>query len=81
MTERDLIKKNEKLIAHIFDNYFGNSKKTWKKLRKDPNFDGHSLSSITDYFKGNESVINIKEKYDTPENSVSFTLLSKENII
>lgn len=28
LTERDLIKKNEKLIAHIFDNYFGNSKKT-----------------------------------------------------
>ena len=80
LTERDLIKKNEKLIAHIFDNYFRNSKKTLK-LRKDPNFDGHSLSSITDYFKGNESVIHIKEKYDTPENSVSFTLLSKENII
>ena len=32
---------------------------------KHPNFDGHSLSSITDYFKNTESAIKIKEKYDT----------------
>ena len=31
------------------------------KLKKDPNFDGPSLFSITDYLKNNESVIKIKE--------------------
>ena len=35
------------------------------KLKKHLNFDGQSLSSITDYFKNNECVIKIKEKYDT----------------
>ena len=49
-------------------------------MNKDPNFDGQSLSSITDYFKNNGSVIKIKEKYETQENSFSFALFSKEDI-
>ena len=35
------------------------------KLKKHPNFDGQSLFSVTDYFKNNESVIKIKENYNT----------------
>ena len=50
-------------------------------MKKHPNFDGQSLFSITDYFKNNESVIKIKEKYNTQENSFSFTLFSKEDIL
>ena len=49
-------------------------------MKKDPNFDGQSLSSITDYFKNNGSVIKIKEKYETQENTFSFALFSKEDI-
>ena len=49
-------------------------------MKKDPNFDGQSLSSIADYFKNNGSVIKIKEKYETQENSFSFALFSKEDI-
>ena len=51
------------------------------KLKKHPNFNGQSLFSITDYFKNNESVIKIKEKYNIQENSFSFTLFSKEDIL
>ena len=40
-----------------------------------------SLYYITDFFKNNESVIKIKEKYNTQENSFSFTLFSKEDIL
>ena len=40
-----------------------------------------SLFSITDYFKSNESVIKMKEEYNTQENSFSFTLFSKEDIL
>ena len=47
----------------------------------DNNFDGQSLFGITDYFKNNESVIKIKDKYNTRENSFSFTLFSKEDIL
>ena len=72
--------KNEKLIADTFNNYFADFEKTLK-LKKDPNFDGESLSSITDYFKSNESVIKIKENYDTQENSFSFSLFSRDNIL
>ena len=50
-------------------------------MKKHPNFDGQSLFSITDYFKNNESVIKIKEKYDTQKNSFSITLFSKEDIL
>ena len=50
-------------------------------MKKYPNFDGPSLSAITDNFKNNESVIKIKEKYDTQENSFSLTLFSKEDIL
>ena len=42
------------------------------KLKKHLNFDGQSLFSITDYFKNDESVIKIKEKYDIQVNSFSF---------
>ena len=49
-------------------------------MKQDPNFDGQSLSSITDYFKNNGSVIKIKEEYETQENSFSFALFSKEDI-
>ena len=80
LTEGDMITKNEKLIADTFNNYFADITKTLR-LKKHPNFDGKSLFSITDYFKNNESVIKIKEKYNTPENSFSFTLFSKEKIL
>ena len=50
-------------------------------MKKHPNFDGQSLFSITDYFKNNENIIKIKEKYDTQENSFSFTLFPKEDIL
>ena len=50
-------------------------------MKKHTNFDGQSLFSITDYFKNNESVIKVKEKYNTQENSFSFTLFSKEDIL
>ena len=80
LTEGDMIIKNEKLIADTFNNYFADITKTLK-LKKHPNFDGQSLFSITDYFKNNESVIKNKEKYNTQENSFSFTLFSKEGIL
>ena len=70
----------EKLIADAFNNYFTDITKTLK-FKKHPNFDGQSLSSITDYFKNNESVIKLKEKYYTQENSFSLTLFSKEDIL
>ena len=70
--------KNEKFIADTFNNYFADITKTLK-LRKHPNIDGQSLCSFTDYFKNNESVIRLKEKYDTQENSISFTLFSKKD--
>ena len=41
LTEEDMILKNEKLIADTL------------KLKKHPNVDGQSLSSITNYFKNN----------------------------
>ena len=80
LTEGDMIIKNEKLIADTFNNYFADITKTLR-LKKHPNFDGQSLSSITDYFKNNENVIKLKEKYYTQENSFSFTLFSKEDIL
>ena len=61
LTEGDMIMKNEKLIADNFNNYFAHITKTLK-LKKHSNFESQSLSSITDYFKNNESVIKIKEK-------------------
>ena len=64
LTEVDMIMKNEKLIADTFNNYFADITKTLK-LKKHPNFDRQSLSSIKDYFKSNESVIKIQKKYDT----------------
>ena len=70
----------EKLIADAFNNYFTDITKTLK-FKKHPNFDGQSLYSITDYFKNNESVLKLKEKYYTQENSFSFTLFSKEDIL
>ena len=75
LTEGDMIIKNEKLVADTFNNYFANTTKTLK-LKKHPNVDGRSLFSITDYFKNNEGVIKIKEKYSTRDNSSSFTLFS-----
>ena len=49
-------------------------------MKKHSNFDGQLLSSITTYFKNNESVIKVKEKYDTQENLLLFTLFSKEDL-
>ena len=72
--------KNEKLTADTFSNYFADIAKTLK-LKKHPNFDGKSLSSINGNSKNNESVIRIKEKCDTQENSFSFTLISKVDIL
>ena len=74
--------KNEELLTDIFilNNYFCGIRKTLK-LKKHPHFHPQSPSSITDYLKNNESVIKIKEKYDTQENSFSFILLSKEGIL
>ena len=71
LTEEDMIIKNEKLIGDTFNNYFADITKILK-LKKHPNFEGQSLFSITDYFKNNESVIKIKDKYNTQENSFSF---------
>ena len=42
-----MIMKNEKIIADAFNNYFAEIIKTLK-LKKNPNFDGQSLFSITD---------------------------------
>ena len=42
--------KNEKIIRDSLNNYFPDITKSLK-LKKHPNFHGHSLSSITDYFK------------------------------
>ena len=72
--------KFTKLIADTFNNYFADIKKTLK-LKKHPNFDGQSLSSITDYLKNNEIVIKIKEKYNTQENSFWFTLFSNKDFL
>ena len=69
-----------KSCSRHFQYYFADITKTLK-LKKHPNFDGQSLFSITDYFKNNESVIKIKENYNTQENSFSFTLFSKEDIL
>ena len=71
--------KNEKLLADTFNNYFADIAKTLT-LKKHQNIYDQSLSSITDYFKNNESAIKIKEKYDTQKNSFLFTLFSKEDI-
>ena len=60
----------------ILNNYFCGITKTLK-LKKHPHFHLQSPSRITDYLKNNESVIKIKEKYDTQENSFSFILFSK----
>ena len=68
LTEGDMIMKNGNPIADTFNNYFADIKKTLK-LKKHQNFDSQPLFSITDYFKNNESVIKIKEKYNTQENS------------
>ena len=72
--------KNEKLTADTFNNYFADIAKTLK-LKKHLNFDGQTLSSINGNSKNNESVIRIKEKCDTQENSFSFTLISKVDIL
>ena len=66
LAEGDMVIKNDMLIADTFNNYFADITKTLK-LKKHPNFDGQSLFIITDYFKSNESVIKIKEKYNTRE--------------
>ena len=47
LTEGDMIMKNEKIIADAFNNYFAEIIKSLK-LKKNPNFDGQSLFSITD---------------------------------
>ena len=80
LKEGDMIVKNEKLIADTFNNYFADITKTLK-LKNHSNFDAQSLFSITDYLKNNESVIKIKEKYNTQDNSFSFPLFSKEDIL
>ena len=59
-TERHTIMKNEKLID-IFNNYFSEITKTLI-LKIYRTCDGQSLSSITKYFKNNESVMKIKSK-------------------
>ena len=50
LTEGDLVMENEKPKADTFNNHFVDIIKTLK-LKEHPNFDGQSLSSITDYFK------------------------------
>ena len=80
LTEGDMIIKNEKLIADTFNNYFADITKTLK-LKKHPNFDVQFLFSITDYFKNSESVIKIQKMYNIDQNSFSFPLFSKENIL
>ena len=75
-----MIKKNEQPVADTFYKYLADITKALK-LKKHPNFDGQSLSSITNYFKNNESLIKIQEKDDTQENSFSFPLFSKVDIL
>ena len=75
-----MIIKNDKVIADPFNNYFADITETLK-LKKHPHFDGQSLFSITDYFKNSKRARKIKEKYDTQENSFSFTLFPKEEIL
>ena len=62
------------------NNYFADITKT-QILKKHPKIDCQSLSRITEYFKNNDSVIKIKEKYNTQENPFSFTSFSKEDIL
>ena len=62
--------KNEKLLADTFNNYFADITKTLN-LKKHQNIYDQSQSSITDYFKNNESVTKIKEKCNTLEKSFS----------
>ena len=80
LTEGDMIIKNDKLIAETFNNYFADITKTLK-LKQHPHFDAQSLFTIIDYLKNNVSVIKIKEKYNTQENSFSYTLFLKEDIL
>ena len=80
LTEGGMIIKNDKLIASTFNNFFPDITKTLK-LKKHPNFDGQSLFSITDYFKNSESVIKIKEKYNTQENSFSLLYFQKRTLL
>ena len=75
-----MIKKNEQPVADTFYKYLADITKTLK-LKKHTNFDGQSLSSITDYFKNNESLIKIQEKNYIQENSFSFPLFSKVDIL
>ena len=79
-TEGNTITKNEKFIAGTFNNYFVDIRNILK-LKKHLNFDGQSLPTITEYFKNNQSVIKIKEKYVTQENSFSFTLFLKVELL
>ena len=62
-----MIKENEKLLVDTFNNYICRHQKT-SSVEKHPNFDGQSLSIITDYFKDNEIVVKINKKCDTQEN-------------
>ena len=75
-----MIIKNEKLIADFFNNYFADITKTLKS-KEHQKLDDQSLFSINHYFKTNESVIKIKEKYNTQENLFSFTLFLREDIL
>ena len=80
LKEGEIILKNEKRVAETFNHYFADIVKILK-LKKHPNFDIQSLSNIIDYLKNKESVMKIKEKYDAHENSFSFTLFSKQDIL
>ena len=65
-----------KAIKFLSSNNFLNHQESHKIIIKT-----QSLSSITTYFKSNESLLKIKGKYDAQENSFSFTLFSKEDIL
>ena len=80
LVEGENIIKDDQKIANTFNDFFVNITKTLK-LKKQPDFDSESISSITDKFLDNESVIKIKEKLQINENSFSFRPFTETDIV
>ena len=52
-----------------------------QKLKKHQNFDGQSLSGITECLIDNESAIKVKEKCNNQENSFSLSLFPTKDFL
>ena len=52
-----------------------------QKLKKHQNFDGQSLSGITECLIDNESAINVQEKCNNEESSLSFSLFPTKDFL